>query len=183
MTESEIFVKTDAGADEVRARSRKLPPRLRTMLIMVDGTLSAQQLQQAAATLGVQGDFLQTLLEQGLIRRREAAQAAERSVDLNLSMPQPQVPAPAPAPAGAAPQEPGAGLSEGERFLAAQKFMNDSAVDALGLMSFMFTLKLEKCFTLTDLRNLLPDYARAIAKKSGETAAQVLVQRARQLLG
>lgn len=177
MTEFEIFVKTEAGADEVRARSRKLPPRLRTMLIMVDGTMSAQQLQQAAITLGVQGDFLQTLLEQGLIRRREAAQAAERSVDLNLAAPHP----PAAADDVAAP--PGAGLSEGERFLAAQKFMNDSAVDALGLMSFMFTLKLEKCFTVTDLRNLLPDYARAIAKKSGETAAQVLVQRARQLLG
>lgn len=175
MSASEVFEKTDAGADEVRARSRRLPPRLRTMLIMVDGSMSATQLQAAAATLGVQGDFLQTLLEQGLIRRREAHQAAERSVDLNLSAPAQTAAAPA---EGVAPP-----LSEGERFRAAQKFMNDSAVDALGLMSFMFTLKLEKCFTVTDLRNLLPDYARAIAKKSGETAAQVLVQRARQLLG
>lgn len=178
MTESDIFVKTEAGADEVRARTRKLSLRLRSLLIMVDGTKSAQQLQQAAASLGVQGDFLQSLLEQGLIRRREAVQAAERSLDLNLAAPQPPA-----AVAGAAVPAAEPVLSDGERFLAVQKFMNDSAVDALGLMSFMFTLKLEKCFTLTDLRNLLPDYARAIARKSGETAAQVLVQRARQLLG
>lgn len=172
MSGSEVFEKTDAGTAEVRARSRKLPPRLRTMLIMVDGCLSASQLQVAASTLGVQGDFLQTLQEQGLIRLREAAQAAELSLDLNLA---------APAVFGEAPL-PDAPASEGERFRSAQQFLNDSAVDTLGLMSFMFTLKLEKCFTVTDLRNLLPDYARAIARKSGESAAQVLVQRARQLL-
>ncbi len=173
MSGSEVFEKTDAGTEEVRARSRKLPPRLRTMLIMVDGSLSAAQLQVAASTLGVQGDFLQALQEQGLIRLREAAQAGERFIDLNLA---------APVVFGEAPLA-DAPASEGERFRSAQKFMNDSAVDTLGLMSFMFTLKLEKCFTVTDLRNLLPDYARAIARKSGEAAAQGLVQRARQLLG
>lgn len=167
MPVADVFEKTQAGVEEVRVRARKLPPRLRTMLIMVDGVMPTPQLLEAAATLGVPGDFLESLQSQGLIQRRSAQQAAEQSL--------------LPTPAAAAEADPA--QAETRRFLAAQKFMNDSAVDALGLMSFWFTLKLEKCFTVTDLRNLLPDYAKAIAKKSGETAAQVLVQRARQLLG
>ncbi len=174
MPESVVYEKTDAGAEEVRARSRKLPPRLRTMLIMVDGSMSESQLLDAAATLGAPGDFLQSLQQQGLIRRREAARAAEQSIDLNLDeQPQPQT----------QPQRPVTLPTEGERFRSAQKFMNDSAVDALGLRAFFFTLKLEKCFTCDDLRALLPEYTKVITKGSGEGPARLLAQRARDILG
>jgi hypothetical protein len=165
MSDPEIFVKTDAGTEEVKARSRKLPPRLRTMLIMVDGSLSVDQLRDAAATLGAPGDFLQALQEQGLIRRREAAAAAELTVDLDLGQP-----AQAVTP------------TDGERFRTAQKFMNDSAVDSLGLRAILFTLKLEKAFTVADLRALLPDYVKVITKGSGDDAARVMGKRARDLL-
>ena len=36
MTDSEILVKTAAGTEEMKARSRKLPPRLRALLIMAN---------------------------------------------------------------------------------------------------------------------------------------------------
>jgi len=169
MVNSVIYEKTEAGADEVKARSRKLAPRLRTMLIMVDGMISATQLQDAAATLGVPNDFLDSLLQQGLIRRRAAAQAAEESIDLVLD-----------APAAPGWPEP---PTDGERFRSAQKFMNDSAVDAMGLRAFFFTLKLEKCFTLEDLRTLLPEYTKVVTKGSGEGVARVLARRARDMLG
>lgn len=166
MSNIEIYVKTEAGSDEVRARSRKLSPRLRTMLIMVDGTMSVAQLQDAAATLGAPGDFLQALQEQGLIRRREVAAAAEQAVQ-----------------AAVEPEAvPVAAQDEPERFRSARKFMNDTAVDALGLRAFFFTLKLEKCGNRADLRLLLPDYDKLVIKASGEAAARVLSQRARELL-
>ena len=169
MVEPVIFEKTEAGAEEVKARSRKLAPRLRTMLIMVDGTISASQLQDAAVTLGAPNDFLESLQEQGLIRRRAAAQAAEESIDLVLDVPA----------AAAWPDPP----TDGERFRSAQKFMNDSAVDAMGLRAFFFTLKLEKCFTLDDLRELLPEYTKVITKGSGDGVARVLARRARDMMG
>lgn len=164
-----IYEKTEAGAEEVKARSRKLAPRLRTMLIMIDGTASTSQLQDAASTLGAPGDFLESLLDQGLIRRREAAQAAEASIDVVLD---------APATPGW-PEPP----TDGERFRSAQKFMNDSAVDSMGLRAFFFTLKLEKCFSLEDLRNLLPEYTKVVTKGSGEGVARVLARRARDMMG
>jgi hypothetical protein len=164
-----IYEKTEAGAEEVKARSRKLAPRLRTMLIMVDGMISATQLQDAAASLGAPNDFLDSLLQQGLIRRRAAAQAAEDSIDVVLD-----------APAAPAWPEP---PTDGERFRSAQKFMNDSAVDAMGLRAFFFTLKLEKCFTVDDLRALLPEYTKVVTKGSGDGVARVLSRRARDMLG
>ena len=157
MDSTDIAVKTAAGAEELKSRARKLAPRLRTMLIMIDGSLQVDQLQQAAARLSVQPDFLDSLLQQGLI-------ALVPRVGKT---------------AAAAPAE---ALSEVERYRAVQRFMNDSVVDALGFRAFFFTLKLEKCFTRADLVALLPDYAKAIAKGSGEDVARVLDKRVREML-
>lgn len=176
MSNIETYVKTEAGSDEVRARSRKLAPRMRTMLIMVDGTMSVSQLQDAAATLGAPGDFLQALQEQGLIRRREVAAAAERAVQ---PLAEPKTSTPSEATPAAISM---AGKDEPELFRSARKFMNDTAVDALGLRAFFFTLKLEKCGNRADLRLLLADYDKLVTKASGEVAASVLSQRARELL-
>lgn len=72
--------------------------------------------------------------------------------------------------------------ANGDKFRAALKFMNDSAVDLLGLRAFFFTLKLEKCYTPQDLLALLPDFSKAIAKSNGPEMARALEDRARQLL-
>lgn len=171
MIEADILVKTAAGSNEIKARSRKLPPRLRTLLIMADGQLNAAQLRQAAATLGAPGDALESLVSQGFLealtgaaggraRSQAAAAAAEAAA------------APAPPPI----------LSDGDRLRAALKFMNDSAVDSLGLRAFFFTLKLEKCFVAADLLALMPDYAKVISKGSGNDVARVLEARAREIL-
>jgi hypothetical protein len=157
MNSSDIVLKTAKGAEEVKARSRSLPHRLRTMLILIDGTLNVEQLLEAAAKLGVPPDFLGTLEQQGLIAVNSSAS------DSGISAVRPEA-------------------SEVERFRAAQKFMNDTVVDALGFRAFLFTLKLEKCFSRADLSALIDDYAKAITKGSGEEVARVLRSRARQLL-
>ena len=168
MNNNALYVKTAAGADEVKARSRALPPRLRTMLIMVDGTRTAAQLLAAATTLGAPADFLSTLLQMGLVEVRTEARTA----------------APAPAmPAEQATPEMDLPSTDGERFRVAQKFMNDSVVDALGLRAFFFTLKLEKAANCDDLRLLLPEFFKAVAKGAGEDKARRFEARARQTLG
>ena len=72
---------------------------------------------------------------------------------------------------------------EPERYRVARKFLNDTAVDALGVRAFFFTLKLEKCSTRADLQLLLAEYERLVTKGSGEAAARVLSARAGELLG
>jgi hypothetical protein len=154
---TDVVVKTPKGAEELRHRSLKLPQRLRTMLIMIDGSLNAGQLIAAGATLGVPADFLDNLLQQGLIAVRPSGKQ----------------------PVAAAVQ---AEASESDRFRAAQKFMNDTVVDALGFRAFFFTLKLEKCFTRAELTGLIEDYTKAITRGSGAEVALALRARASELL-
>jgi hypothetical protein len=112
--------------------------------------------------MGITPDLFEQLIEQGFI-------ALDR-------------PAPAAAPS-AAPQAGPADLrSESERFPDARQFMTDTVVNAMGLRSFMFTLKLERAENLQDLRALLPEYAKLMDKGSGTLEAEVLVRRARELL-
>ena len=157
MDSTDIVTKTAAGVDELKTKSRKLTQRVRAMLIMIDGTLTVEQLQQAAAKLTVAPEFVEDLERQGLVTLVPTA-AKARVV-------------------------PTRELSEVDRFRDAQRFMNDTVVDALGFRAFFFTLKLEKCFTRTDLLELIPDYTKAITKGSGEEVARVLSKRARELIG
>ncbi len=170
-----IFAKTTAGTDEVRARLLGLPQRLRTVLIMADGSHSGVQLNEAAAQLGAPADAVQILFDMGLIAPSGAPQVRRGAA------------APPAASAKAAKEAPppafAATPAEGERFRAAQKFMNDSAVDMLGLRAFFFTLKLEKCYTRADLLALVPDFGKAVGKAGGAQVASVLQARARELLG
>jgi hypothetical protein len=48
MNSVDIYVKTNAGTHELKSRARQLPQRLRTMLIMIDGSRSVAQLPEPA---------------------------------------------------------------------------------------------------------------------------------------
>jgi hypothetical protein len=169
MDDPDIYTKTAKGAEEVKSRDRRLLPRLRTMLIMVDGVRTVAQLKDSAVTLGAPGDFLQTLLDDGLIVLLRAGKPTRRAVDVEV-------------PIGpATPAMPGA--SEIERFTLARKLMNDTAVDALGFRVIFFTLKLEKCFTVADLRALLPEFSMSLGKARGESYADRVTDQLRGLLG
>jgi hypothetical protein len=179
MNDQDLFGKTAAGFDEVRGRALKLPQRLRTMLIMVDGTRSVAQLREAAQTLAAPSDFLDLLLGMGLVALEGATPRSRASAAQQAAAPAtPAAEAATPSAAEAA----GVATASPENFRAALKFMNDSAVDLLGLRAFFFTLKLEKCYTAQDLLALLPDFSKAIAKSNGPEMARALEERARQML-
>ena len=163
-----IYAKTPAGAEEVKSRKIKLAPKVRTMLILIDGTKPVLVLREEAEALGVPPDFIEQLEKLGLVKPvgavggGGAAPAAAR--------------AEAGTPAGRA-------MDPVARFRAAQQFMNDTAVNALGIKAFFFTLKLEKCSTVDDLREMVEPYREAIAKGSGPAEADVMARRVEELLG
>jgi hypothetical protein len=185
MNDQDLYGKTAAGFEEVRGRALKLPQRLRTMLIMVDGTRTVAQLRDAAQTLAAPEDFLQLLQGMGLVALEGTAPVrggSPSSAGLVVQAPAAATAPPA-APAVVTVDVPvGSVTVSGEKFRAALKFMNDSAVDLLGLRAFFFTLKLEKCYTPQDLLALLPDFSKAIAKSNGPEMARALEDRARQML-
>lgn len=189
MNDQDLYGKTAAGFEEVRGRALKLPQRLRTMLIMVDGTRTVVQLREAAQTLSAPADFLEVLQGMGLVAQEGVAPvrvASSVASGTSSGATAPPAAAATPAPVAAAAADPDAAAAtaaHAERFRAALKFMNDSAVDLLGLRAFFFTLKLEKCYSSRDLLALLPEFTKAIAKSNGPEMARALEERARQLIG
>jgi len=85
MQDADIFVKTDAGRDEIKSRAHGLSMPVRAILLMVDGQRNVAALRAVIAGSKAGSDTLDTLLAQGLIEPRSAAGPAT-------------VPPPAPAP-------------------------------------------------------------------------------------
>jgi LPS export ABC transporter permease LptG len=119
MGAGDIYRKSAKGLAEIGDRKLKLPPRLRTMLILVDGERPEFMLKEDAERMGAPADALAQLLAAGLIERVSGVQPG--------------------APAAAAPR-----ADEFARFREAKNLMNTTIVDALGIKSFFFTMKLER---------------------------------------
>jgi len=79
-----LVVKTDAGQQVIRDRSVALTPRQRSVLIMVDGKRTLNQVLAATASTGVTREDFDRLLELGLIsdaapRKTAAEEASARA--------------------------------------------------------------------------------------------------------
>lgn len=164
MSAGDIYGKTALGTQEVSNRKMKLPPRLRTMLILIDGHQPALILREEAGKLGAPEDFLEQLVALNLIEKVGSSAA----------------------PVASTSESPAAGhvaaKDEYSRFRAAKDFMNVTVVDALGIKSFFFTLKLERAGNVADLRELVDAYHDAIKKGSGAEEARVLTERLNVML-
>ena len=159
MTDTTRYAKTELGAEEIRSRRKNLRGRDRTMLILIDPSKTADELRASAARIGVEPDFLEALVRDGYV----VAVAGSESGPIE-------------------PQPREVTKDELARFRAAKSFLNETVVDALGVRAFMLTLKLERCSSRAELAALLPDYAKAIAKRRGEVETRLLVDRATELL-
>lgn len=166
MAAGDIYRKTALGASEITSRKLKLNPRVRTMLILIDGAQPEFILREEAVKVGAPTVFLDELLKLGLIEKAGRATVPGQAAS-----------APAANAATAA-----APADEFSRFRAAKDFMNVTIVDALGIKSFFFTLKLERAATRDDLRGLAPAYREAIAKAEDDAAADVLAKRLEEML-
>jgi len=157
MGAGDIYRKSEKGLAEIGDRKLKLPPRLRTMLILVDGERPEFMLKEDGQRMGAPPDALAQLLAAGLIERVSGVEPG--------------------APAAAAPR-----ADEFARFREAKNLMNTTIVDALGIKSFFFTMKLERAGNTADLAGLLDDYEKAIAKAQGAEQAGVLAQQVRRMI-
>ena len=70
------FTKTEKGQDEIRNRTHRLNPKLRQMLVLVDGTKPIGELLAAAVSLGSDAAMLEALVRDGFIAPIDAPAAA-----------------------------------------------------------------------------------------------------------
>lgn len=150
------YRKSPKGTAEIQTREHRLPPRLRSALIVVDGRRDSTELarlipQQSEETLAA-------LLEQGFIEVVGALPASAPATPAAA----PAAPAAAPAARPAAPADFPARRSDAVRRL----------TDLVGPMGEALAMRIERCRSADELRPLLALAVQIVANTRGRQAAE-----------
>lgn len=162
-----VYSKTEAGQREIQTREMRLAPRLRSLLVQVDGKRSVEGLLQMLGTAGISEEHFTQLAEAGLI-----------SAPVSVSPI-----APVPVPSVASPSNAGGSLAvQAERQMALYSTCNEAISRHLGLKGFKLQLQLEKLAGVEDYRRFGEILVEAVHKARGEDEAEALRGRLGSLL-
>jgi hypothetical protein len=168
MRPTDVLDKSDKGQEEIRTRKHKLTGKARMLLLLIDGRHPAFVVREQGAKMGLPDDTLDLLFNQGYLEvLRSAGGAAATTSTTTREL----------RPASDAAAE-----DRFAHYTAARRLMTESVFSTLGLKGFMFTLKIEKTGNLDDLRALIPDYQRLMAKSLGDEGAALFVGRLDDLM-
>ncbi|PZQ14050.1 MAG: hypothetical protein DI564_10845 [Rhodanobacter denitrificans] len=164
MLDTAVPVKTASGRSEIADRRHALGSRQRMLLIAINGEQTVREIRERFHSLG-DVDVLLTEL------------AMAELIDIGGAIT---------APAATAPGEAGVAApavnETGSPIAQARQFINDSVVAHLGLRAFLFTLKVERCYSRDALLDLLPEYRRVLGKAAAPAEVTALSQRAELLI-
>lgn len=164
MLDTAVPVKTASGRSEIADRRHALGSRQRMLLIAINGEQTVREIRERFGSLG-DVDVLLTEL------------AMAELIDVGGAITAPTATAAAPGvAAGAATDDAGSPIAQ------ARRFINDSVVAHLGLRAFLFTLKIERCYSKDALLDLLPEYRRVLGKAAAPAEVTALSQRAELLI-
>lgn len=168
-----IFDKTDKGREEIATRSHHLAPRLRTLLVLIDGKQNIDGLLKKVAGLGLDESSIAELLEAGFIQESGQDSTAAPA----------EIPSEKPAPVAEPEDGSALILPEGEnQFEAIYHFYNETIKNTIGLRGYGLQLKVEKANSIEDFRALRQAYLEAVLKAKGSEMARSLRDRLDQLL-
>ena len=164
-----IYDKTAKGREEIATRKYQLAPRLRTLLVLVDGHKAEEELLRNVAGLGLTADAVRDLLAQEFIVLATSYAALPEAL---IEAVTPQVETTSLPTA-----------SQVQQFQSVYDFYNKTIKSTMGLRGFTLQLKVEKAGTVDDLRQLRDPYLEAVQKAKGRDTALQLAQQLDSLLG
>jgi hypothetical protein len=148
---STTYRKTAKGIAEIETRAHRLPPRTRSLLILVDGKRDADALGRLAPQQC--DETLAELLTQGFIEAAPRPAAATRS-----------------APAAAAPPP----AAPAAAFEARRRAVVRALTDAIGPASETLAIKLERSSGPEELEPLVLQAIQLVATVRGRSAGEAL---------
>ncbi|WP_151634838.1 hypothetical protein [Noviherbaspirillum aerium] len=185
---TKVFDKTEKGREEIATRKYHLSPRIRSLLVMIDGKQTADELLKKVAGLGVNEQAMTELLQEGFIQEA-ASLAITRAANASSANADGNIPAPAEAPGVphstplASPSPAVVVLPEGQtQFEAIYRFYNETIKSTIGLRGYGLQLKVEKAASIDDFRQLKKPYLEAVLKAQGQEMARSLRDRLDKLL-
>lgn len=186
---TKVFDKTEKGRDEIATRKYHLPPRLRSLLVMIDGKQNADDLLKKVAGLGLTEQAIADLVQDGFIKEAAASvsAASASAAGSNGANAQAGPAAVAPADSAAPPPAPLPAyeplLPEGQtQFEAIYRFYNETIKSTIGLRGYALQLRVEKAASIEDFRLLKKPYLEAVEKAKGQEMARSLRDRLDKLL-
>lgn len=153
-----IYRKTAKGQTEIETRAHRLPPRLRSALILIDGKRSDEEMHKLI--LQQPEDTLRTLSEQGFIEVIGITATPAAPVRA-AAVPAPSAPVPVAAPA----------VAPARSFEALRGDCVRAFTDAVGPIAEALALKMERTRSAGDLRPLVEVAQNIIANARGSKAA------------
>jgi hypothetical protein len=174
-----IFDKTDKGREEIATRKYRLAPRLRTLLLLIDGKQTTGQLLQKIA--GLDEQRIQELIDGGFIQDVAEIAAPDSIIDVAF---QEIVHDSSPADAiasDATSADSNPSTDEQSRFEAIRQFYTDTIRSTLGLRGYNFQLKVDQASSIDDLRALHEPYIATVLKAKGDAVAREMHLRLEQL--
>lgn len=162
MDKQTVFVKTDQGRDALTSRPAGLGPRLRSLLIMVDGKRSVGELDKLLGSEGAAAPLLEQLVTEGWIEG--GAPVAAPPVATPVAAPAAVAEGPATLPPPTADALP---FPEARRLVV--RFINDQ----LGPMGEPLAIRVEGCKSASELLAMLPRIRDGLRNfKNAATVAQ-----------
>ncbi len=167
-----IFVKTEVGRIELRSRGMALPPRLRSLLVMVDGHKTVKVMLDKLHGMGVDESSLAELERLGLIERQHVQNTATTQ----------SAPAASPLPEHATEVAVSAQSPELLRLLDVRNFYHRMIRDTIGTRGFMLQIDVENATTLEECRALRDRFLNAARKTADPAVVQLLEKELDRLL-
>jgi len=128
-----VYHKSAKGAEAIATRQHGLSPKLRSMLIMIDGKRSFDELLQVSQMLGNAEELLGQLLDQGFIEPGGSVTSA-------------------PAPLSSAPAALGPAAGPAPTLVEAQRFVSRRLTDLLGPNAEELCLRIEATRNVHDFQ-------------------------------
>ena len=171
---TQLFDKTDKGREEISTRCHHLAPRMRTLLLLVDGKSTVDQVMHKVAGLGLDESALIDLLDQQFIHEAVSSNADEQAVFDAIGAEH----------RDATDHLAGTGSSN-ETAMQLQKlhqFFTATIKSTLGLRGFPLQAKADRASSVEEFTALRDAYLAAILKAAGPEMEQILAARLEQLL-
>ena len=171
-----IFRKTAKGVAEVQSRAHRLPPRLRGMLILVDGKRDSDDLDRLVAQDAI--DTLAALAEQGLIEAvGETLAVAEPAAAYGPLAISASASTPALAPALAPTPVPAPAHPSTRELAALRRQVARALKEELGASARPLVKRIEGVRSAEDLKPLLSQSVKLVLAARGKTAADAFATR------
>ncbi len=168
MDKNTLLVKTEQGRGAIARRDPSLGPRLRSMLILVDGKRTVAELEKLGAGLGVGTELLEQLAAHGWVASLDAPLPGPEPLAFVVT--QPFETGSTPAAAALSPEPPSkvAALPFADARRLVIRFVND----ALGPLGEATAIRVESCKSVADLLSVLPRVREALKNLRGTAIAE-----------